>query len=84
MSVTEYAEKFENIVVYFGKDVYAPDEKLKVNQYVFGLRDKISHIVSQREFTTYAKLLRQFYVVEDGLEMVQEEGNQYRFAEKDQ
>lgn len=67
MLVIEYTKKFENMVVYFEQVMYAPDEKLKVNRFMFELRSKITHSVSQREFTTYAKLLRQFYVVEDSL-----------------
>lgn len=70
MLVTAYAEKFENVVVYSRKAVYAPDDKWKVDQFIFGLRVEIADSVSHRELTTYAKLLRQCYVVEDDLKKV--------------
>ncbi|XP_050916204.1 uncharacterized protein LOC127131323 [Lathyrus oleraceus] len=63
---------------------YAPDEKWKIDQFLFGLRGEVSHSVSQREFTTYAKLLRQCYVAENSLKKVQEERDQYRSGQKDQ
>lgn len=64
--------------------MYASDEKWKVDQFIFGLRVEIDHSVSQRGFTTYAKLLRQCYVIEDSLKRILEEGDQYRFSQKDQ
>ncbi|XP_050915640.1 uncharacterized protein LOC127130715 [Lathyrus oleraceus] len=84
MSVAMYAEKFEDMATYFLQAVYAPDEKWKVDQFLFGLRGEISHCVSQREFTTYVELLRQCYVDENSLKKVQEERDQYRIGQKDQ
>ncbi|XP_050876512.1 uncharacterized protein LOC127080227 [Lathyrus oleraceus] len=40
--------------------------------------------VSQREFTTYAELLRQCYVADNSLKKFQEERHQYRSAQRDQ
>lgn len=65
MFVAEYAEKFENIVIYSRQVVYALDEKWRMVQFLFGLRNEVSHSMSQREFTTYAEFLRQCYVVEN-------------------
>lgn len=70
MSVTKFVEKFENMVVYFRKIVYALNEKWNVNQFMFGLRVEITHNVYQREFITYAELLRQCYIAEDSLKRV--------------
>lgn len=84
MSVAEYAEKFEDMAAYSRQAIYAPDEKWKVDQFLFGLRGEISHSVSQREFTTYAELLRQCYVAENSLKKVHEERDRYRFGQKDQ
>ncbi|XP_050916725.1 uncharacterized protein LOC127131878 [Lathyrus oleraceus] len=78
MSVAAYAEKFEDMVAYSRQIAYAPDERWKIDQFVFGLRGEISHSVSQREFTSYAELLRQCYVAENSLKKVQEEMDQYR------
>ncbi|XP_050883981.1 uncharacterized protein LOC127087157 [Lathyrus oleraceus] len=58
MSMVVYAEKFEDMFAYSRQASYAPDEKWKIDQFLFGLRGEISHSVSQREFTTYAELLR--------------------------
>lgn len=58
MSVAEYAKKFEDITAYSMQAMYAPDEKWKVYQSMFGLRGEISHSFSQREFTTCVELLR--------------------------
>ncbi|KAI5426315.1 hypothetical protein KIW84_031930 [Lathyrus oleraceus] len=63
---------------------YAPDEKWKIDQFLFGLRGKIYHSVSQRGFTTYGELLRQCYVAENSLKKVQEEMDQYRSGLKNQ
>ncbi|XP_050876973.1 uncharacterized protein LOC127080716 [Lathyrus oleraceus] len=57
ITVAAYAEKFEDMVVYFRQAVYTPDEKWKIDQFLFGLKGEISHSVSQREFITYAELL---------------------------
>ncbi|XP_050898344.1 uncharacterized protein LOC127105218 [Lathyrus oleraceus] len=84
MSVAMYAEKFEDMAAYSRQVVYAPDEKWKIDQFLFGLRGEISHSVSQREFTTYDEFLRQFYVAENSLKKVQEERDQYRIGQKDQ
>ncbi|XP_050914828.1 uncharacterized protein LOC127129747 [Lathyrus oleraceus] len=78
MIVVAYAEKFEDMVAYSRQAAYAHDERWKIDQFLFGLRGEISHSVSQREFTTYAKLLRQCYVAENSLRKVQEERDQYR------
>ncbi|XP_050902140.1 uncharacterized protein LOC127111333 [Lathyrus oleraceus] len=84
MKVAVYAEKFEDMTAYSRQAEYAPDEKWKIDQFLFGLRGEISHSVSQREFTTYAELLRQCYVAENNLKKVQEERDQYRSGQKDQ
>ncbi|XP_058777196.1 uncharacterized protein LOC131651556 [Vicia villosa] len=55
MSVSEYAEKFEDLADYSRQAVYAPDELWKIDQFMMGLRADIAHSVSQREFTTYAE-----------------------------
>ncbi|XP_058775800.1 uncharacterized protein LOC131650077 [Vicia villosa] len=78
MSVSEYAEKFEDLADYSRQAVYAPDELWKIDQFMMGLRADIAHSVSQREFTTYAECLRQCYVAENSLKRVQEERNQNR------
>ena len=83
MSVANYAEKFENMAAYSRQAMYAPDEKWKVNQFIFGLRAEISHSVSQREFETYSELLRQCYIAEGSLKRVQEEGNLNRAKQDD-
>ncbi|KAI5390164.1 hypothetical protein KIW84_075474 [Lathyrus oleraceus] len=59
-------------------------DDLKIDQFLFDLRGEISHSVSQREFTTYAELLRQCYVAENSLKKVQEERDQYRSGQRDQ
>lgn len=84
MSVTGYAEKIKNMDVYSRKVVYASYEKWKVDQFMYGLRVEIAPNVSQREFTTYADLLRRCYVVKNNLKRVQEEIDQYMFGQKDQ
>ncbi|XP_050890772.1 uncharacterized protein LOC127096215 [Lathyrus oleraceus] len=84
MAVVEYAEKFEGMVSYSRKSVYAPDGKWKIDQFIFGLRGEISHSVSQREFNTYAELFRQCYVTENSLKKVREEREQFRVRQKDQ
>ncbi|XP_058775048.1 uncharacterized protein LOC131649294 [Vicia villosa] len=76
MSVSEYAEKFEDLADYSRQAVYALDELWKIDQFMMGLRADITHSVSQREFTTYAECLRQCYVAENSLKRVQEERNQ--------
>ncbi|XP_058752158.1 uncharacterized protein LOC131625295 [Vicia villosa] len=76
MSVSEYAEKFEDMADYSRQAVYAPDDLWKIDQFLMGLRADISHSVSQREFTTYAECLRQCYVTENSLKRVPEERNQ--------
>ncbi|XP_050877280.1 uncharacterized protein LOC127081032 [Lathyrus oleraceus] len=83
MTVTAYGKKFEDMAAYSRRAEYAPDEKWKIDQLLFGLRGEISHSVSQREFTTYAELLRQCYVAENSLKKVQEERDQYRSGQKD-
>ncbi|XP_050878800.1 uncharacterized protein LOC127082616 [Lathyrus oleraceus] len=84
MTVAAYAEKFEDMASYSRQAVYAPDERWKIDQFLFGLRGEIYHSVSQREFTTYAELLRQCYVTENSLKKVQEERDQYRSGQRDQ
>src|SRR3954471_21899657 len=84
MSVSEYAEKFEDLADYSRQAVYAPDELWKIDQFLMGLRADIAHSVSQREFTTYAECLRQCYVAENSLKRVQEERNQNRTNFRDQ
>ncbi|XP_050897475.1 uncharacterized protein LOC127104332 [Lathyrus oleraceus] len=79
-----YAEKFEDMAAYSKQAMYAPDERWKIDQFLFGLRGEISHSVSQREFTSYAELLRKCYVVENSLKKVQEEMDQYRSGQRDQ
>ncbi|XP_050909073.1 uncharacterized protein LOC127122837 [Lathyrus oleraceus] len=82
MTVVAYAKKFEDVAAYSRQAMYAPDEKWKIDQFLFGLRGEISHSVSQREFTTYAELLRQCYVAENSLKKVQEERDQYRSGQR--
>ncbi|XP_050920554.1 uncharacterized protein LOC127138206 [Lathyrus oleraceus] len=84
MTVTVYAKKFEDMASYSRKVAYAPDERWKIDQFLFGLRGEISHSVSQREFTSYVELLRQCYVAENNLKKVQEERDQYRSGQRDQ
>ncbi|XP_050875590.1 uncharacterized protein LOC127079224 [Lathyrus oleraceus] len=84
MSVAAYAEKFEDMAAYSRQAAYAPDERWKIDQFLFGLRGEISHSVSQREFTYYAKLLRQCYVAENNLKKAQEERDLYRSGQIDQ
>ncbi|XP_050878698.1 uncharacterized protein LOC127082494 [Lathyrus oleraceus] len=84
MSVATYAKKFEDMATYSRQTEYAPNEKWKIDQSLFGLRGEISHSVSQREITTYAELLRQCYVAENSLKKVQEERDQYRIGKKEQ
>ena len=69
---------------YSRQAAYAPDERWKIDQFLFGLRGEISHSVSQREFSSYVELLRQCYVAENSLKKVQEERDQYRIGQKDQ
>ncbi|XP_058784367.1 uncharacterized protein LOC131659151 [Vicia villosa] len=78
MSVSEYAEKFEDMAAYSRQAAYAPDELWKIDQFLMGLNADIVHSVSQREFTTYAECLRQCYVAENTLKRVQEEREQNR------
>ncbi|XP_050883789.1 uncharacterized protein LOC127086997 [Lathyrus oleraceus] len=73
LTVVAYAKKFEDMAAYSRQVACAPDEKWKVDQFLFGLRGEISHSVSHREFTTYAELLRQCYVAENSSKKVQEE-----------
>ncbi|XP_050876955.1 uncharacterized protein LOC127080689 [Lathyrus oleraceus] len=84
MTVAAYAKKFEDMAAYVRQAAYAPNEKWKIDHFLFGLRGGISHSVSQREFTTYAELLRKCYVAENSLKKVQEERDQYRSGQKDQ
>ncbi|XP_050914925.1 uncharacterized protein LOC127129853 [Lathyrus oleraceus] len=84
MSVAVYAEKFEDMAEYSRQDPYAPDRRWMIDQFLFGLRGEIYHSVSQREFTSYAELLRQCYVAENSLKKVQEERDQYRSGQRDQ
>ncbi|XP_058766746.1 uncharacterized protein LOC131640358 [Vicia villosa] len=84
LSVSEYAEKFEDMADYSRQAVYAPDELWKIDQFLMGLRADIAHSVSQREFTTYAECLRQCYVAENSLKRVQEERNQNRTNYREQ
>lgn len=84
MSVAMYAEKFEDMATYSRQVAYAPDERWKIDQFLFGLRGEISHSDSQREFTSYAKLLRKCYVAENSLKKVQEERDLYRSGQRDQ
>lgn len=46
------------MAAYSRQAAYVPDEKWKIDQFLFGLRGEISHNMSQRKFTTYAELLR--------------------------
>ncbi|XP_058760960.1 uncharacterized protein LOC131634320 [Vicia villosa] len=83
MSVSEYAEKFEDMAAYSRQAAYAPDELWKIDQFLMGLNADIVHSVSQREFTTYAECLRQCYVAENTLKRVQEEREQNRPVRRD-
>ncbi|XP_050890368.1 uncharacterized protein LOC127095768 [Lathyrus oleraceus] len=84
MIVVVYAEKFEDMAAYSRQAAYAPNERWKIDQFLFGLRGEISHSVSQREFTTYSELLRKCYVAKNNLKKVQEERDQYRSGQRDQ
>ncbi|XP_058775479.1 uncharacterized protein LOC131649738 [Vicia villosa] len=84
MSVSEYAEKFEDMAAYSRQAAYAPDELWKIDQFLMGLNVDIVHSVSQREFTTYAECLRQCYVAENTLKRVQEEKEQNKPVRRDQ
>ncbi|XP_058776820.1 uncharacterized protein LOC131651171 [Vicia villosa] len=84
MSVSEYAEKFEDMAAYSRQAAYAPDELWKIDQFLMGLNADIMHSVSQREFTTYAECLRQCYVAENTLKRVQEERKQNRLVLREQ
>ncbi|XP_058741647.1 uncharacterized protein LOC131614034 [Vicia villosa] len=83
MSVSEYAEKFEDMAAYSRQAAYAPDELWKIDQFLMGLNADIVHSVSQREFTTYAECLRQCYVAENTLKRVQEEREQNMSVRRD-
>ena len=83
MTVASYAEKFEDMAAYSRQATYAPDERWKIDQFLFGLRAEISHSVSQREFTTYSELLRQCYVAEHSLKKVQVEASAGRIVQGD-
>ncbi|XP_050876633.1 uncharacterized protein LOC127080349 [Lathyrus oleraceus] len=84
MTVAAYSKKFEDMAAYSRQAAYAPDERWKIDQFIFGLRGEISHSASQREFKTYAELLRKCYVAENSLKKVQEERDQYRSGQRDQ
>ncbi|CAI8587162.1 unnamed protein product [Vicia faba] len=84
MSVSEYAEKFEDMDAYSRKVMYVPDEFWKIDQFMFWLNVDVAHSVSQREFSIYAECLRQCYVVENSLKRVKEERKQNRSLCKDQ
>lgn len=83
MYVSKYAEKFEVMAIYSRQIVYAPYELWKIDQFLFSLRLDITHSVSQREFTSYAKCLRQFYVVENSLNKICDEKDQNKSGYKD-
>ncbi|XP_058756482.1 uncharacterized protein LOC131629719 [Vicia villosa] len=84
MSVSEYAEKFEDMAAYSRQAAYAPDELWKIDQFLMGLNADIVHSVSQREFTTYAECLRQCYVAENTLKRVQDEREQNKPVRREQ
>ncbi|XP_058762994.1 uncharacterized protein LOC131636407 [Vicia villosa] len=84
MSVSEYAEKFEDMVAYSRQAAYAPDELWKIDQFLMGLNVDIVRSVSQREFTTYAECLRQCYVAENTLKRVQDEREQNKPVRREQ
>ncbi|XP_058775364.1 uncharacterized protein LOC131649629 [Vicia villosa] len=84
MSVSEYAEKFEDMAAYSRQAAYAPDELWKIDQFLMGLNADIVHRVSQREFTTYAECLRQCYVAENTLKRVQDEREQNKPVPREQ
>ncbi|XP_050919253.1 uncharacterized protein LOC127136776 [Lathyrus oleraceus] len=84
MSVAAYAEKFKDMASYSRQVAYAPNERWKIDQFLFDLRGEISHSISQRELTSYVELLRQCYVTENSLKKVQEEMDQYRSGQRDQ
>ncbi|XP_058784179.1 uncharacterized protein LOC131658949 [Vicia villosa] len=69
LSVSEYAEKFEDMADYSRQAVYAPDELWKIDQFLMGLRADIAHSC---------------YVAENSLKRVQEERNQNRINFRDQ
>ncbi|XP_050908124.1 uncharacterized protein LOC127121721 [Lathyrus oleraceus] len=76
MYVAEYAERFEEMVAYSRQVAYAPDEKWKIDQFMFSLRGEIEHNVAQREFGTYAELSRKCYIVEYNLKKIHIEREQ--------
>lgn len=70
MCVEKCAERFEDMDAYSRQVAYEPYEKWKIDQFMFGLRGEIEHSVAQREFDTYAELLRQFYIDENSLKKI--------------
>lgn len=70
MSVANYGENFEDMTTYSRQVMHAPDEKWKINQFMFGLRGEIEYNVSQREFTIYIELLGHHYVAENSLKKI--------------
>lgn len=84
MSVSEYADKFKDMVAYYREVVYAPDELWKINPFLFGMRADIAHSLFHREFNTYARCLRQCYVSDNSLKRIQEEREKGRLGHKEQ
>lgn len=72
------------MAAYSSQAMYAPYEKWKIDQLMFGLRDEFSHNVYHREFTTYAEPLRQCYIAENSLKKIWEETKSFRFGQRDQ
>lgn len=48
MSISKYAEKFEDMATYSRQALYALDELWKIDQFLFGSRGDIAHNVSRR------------------------------------
>lgn len=84
MSLAKYAIKFKDISAYSNQSIYASNEWWKINQFMFGLRGEIEHIMAQWYFNTYAELLRQCYVVEYNLKKIRLERDQSRQGQGDQ
>lgn len=63
----EFTEKFEDITAYSNQELYAPDERWKINQLTFRLKGDIENNISQQRFNIYAKMLQQCHVVENSL-----------------
>lgn len=70
MSAARFVEKNEYMETYSIQALYSPYEKWKINQFMFGLRGEIEHIVAHQRFDTYEELLQQCYVADNSLKKI--------------